>query len=158
MGQLTTEIKNLGHQLVVHLLGEIDEDVKFPDLSFGGVSEIIFDFDKVALINSCGIREWLSFLKHFPEGMKVSFRKCPPLIIDQVNMISGFIPAKGEIESFYVPYYSDDQDKTVLKLFSRGVDFQGNDFGPPEVITENGVEAELDVIPAKYFQFLKRGQ
>jgi len=145
-------------RLHIKLAGDINEDVTLPDLELQGIKKIEFDFKDVDLINSCGIREWLNWLKKVTTQPEIEFNNCPPIIIDQVNMISGFIPDGGKILSFYVPYYSEDQDKVHLQLFQKGKDFQDKNFEAPESlkIPELGdTEAEIDVIPKKYFKFLE---
>jgi hypothetical protein len=122
----------------------------------GSSSEIYIDFQKVAAINSCGIREWIKWLKKIPADKSVVYINCPKIIVDQANMVAGFIPDNGKIQSFYVPYYSEANDTEKMVLFSEGKEFDGSNLNAPATITDDsGDEMEMDVIEAKYFKFLK---
>jgi hypothetical protein len=157
MGVLKADISNVDGKLVVLLTGQIDEDVKLPSADFSSGSEVIFDFEGLTLINSCGIRDWVTWMKSIPAGKPVSFVNCPSILIDQVNMISGFVPASGKIGSFYVPYFCDECDDLKNILFTKGKEFDGEKCEVKEEIAcpTCGEEAELDVIKLKYFKFLK---
>jgi len=139
--------------------GSIDEDSSFSELDLSNKDRVIFDLEGVKSINSCGIREWINWLK---TGSKTnfSFRSCPKIIVDQINMVSGFLPEKGEVESFFVPYYCDSSGSEKMVLFSREKEFTENGIHYPEniVCDESGSEMEIDIIESKYFRFLKTGE
>lgn len=133
------------------LQGQIDEDSTFEEILSSKKSKIIIDFNKVTLINSCGVREWINFL----EGVKdciITYKNCPQVVIEQINMVHGFILPNTSIESFYAPYYSEKADDVlkVLLLSSQVVD------GKAPKIEQDGEELEFDAIEAQYFQFLKQ--
>ncbi|EQC45587.1 STAS domain-containing protein [Bacteriovorax sp. Seq25_V] len=133
------------------LQGQIDEDSTFEEILSSKKSTIIIDFNKVTLINSCGVREWINFL----EGVKdcsITYKNCPQVVIEQINMVHGFILPNTSIESFYAPYYSEKADDVlkVLLLSSQVVD------GKAPKIEQDGEELEFDAIEAQYFQFLKQ--
>lgn len=136
--------------LAINVEGSIDEDASLPSLDFSGISHICFDFKELKLINSCGIRDWVNWLKAFPTSLKIEYTQCPPILIDQINMISGLLPQGGIVSSFYVPYFSEKEDDVVLQLFNKGQEV------PEEISLPSGETVELDVIPEKYFKFLKQ--
>ena len=79
------------------------------------------------------------------------------MIVDQINMVSGFLPEGAEVESFMVPYYSDASDTEKMVLFTKGKEFKDGEVFPPEdVKDESGELMEMDVIEAKYFKFIKK--
>lgn len=150
--------KQEGTKCVLEVAGNVDEDSNFQPADVGGASEIVLDLEKITAINSVGIREWIKWVKTMPAASKLSVRKCPKIIVDQINMVAGFLPAGTTVESFYVPYYSDGSGEEKMVLFSNGTEFKGGEiFAPAEVKDESGEAMEMDVIEAKYFKFLKNG-
>lgn len=145
-------------QLVFDLKGGIDEDANFTPPDLGSFMIVVLDLAGVTAINSVGIREWIKWVKSFPTSIKLKVRHCPKIIVDQINMVAGFLPAGTDIESFYVPYYSENSGTEKMVLFEKGKEYDENGFNPPaEVKDETGEVMEMDVIEAKYFKFLKNG-
>lgn len=147
-----------GGKCVLEVAGNIDEDSSFQPADTGGAAEIVLDLDKVTAINSVGIREWIKWVKTMPAASKLAVRKCPKIIVDQINMVAGFLPAGTVVESFYVPYYSDASGEEKMVLFNNGTEFTNGEVNAPaEVKDDSGEVMEMDVIEAKYFKFLKNG-
>lgn len=157
MGTFNFEKKRDGSTLVVALSGSIDEDAILINIAFDGASHLILDLEKVTAINSCGIREWIKWLKGASGISKVTYRQCPKIIVDQINMVSGFLPENGEVESFFVPYFNESSGKEKMILFRQGQEFKaGSVQAPAEIKDDSGEVMEMDVIEAKYFKFLKK--
>lgn len=156
MSQFNIEVQDTGAEAVFMFSGQIDEDTTFGDLKLDK-PKVIFDFEKVSLINSCGIREWIKWIRSAETTSQLVYRKCPKVIVDQINMVSGFLPENGTVESFYVPYYCEETGNEKMVLFKSGSEFNGSEVNAPEDIKddETGDEMEMDVIEAKYFKFLK---
>ncbi len=155
---LTIEVKPEGNIAVIFVKGGIDEDASFVAPNLGSAAEVNLDLEGVTAINSVGIREWIKWIKAFPTSLKLSVRHCPKIIVDQINMVAGFLPDGTIIESFYVPYYSDASGDERMVLFMNGKEFNGSEVTPPsEVKDDSGEVMEIDVIEAKYFKFLKNG-
>lgn len=150
------KLKKADNQLHVQISGAIDEEINLsPDL-LKGASSLVFDFSEVTSINSCGIREWIRWLS--PHGTsQVVYRKCPKIIVDQINMVDGFLPHSGKVESFYVPYYSDETGEEKQILFTHGKEFDDANINyPANVMDSKNQPMELDVIESKYFRFLQK--
>jgi hypothetical protein len=145
-----------GDHLLVQLKGSIDEEVNFaPDL-LKGANFFVFDFADVKSINSCGIREWIRWLLPHTNA-KVVYRNCPKIIVDQINMVDGFLPATATVESFYVPYYSEDTGEEKHVLFTYGKDYSDQGVNlPTNVVDSKNQPMEIDVIESKYFRFLQK--
>ncbi len=158
MGQLTYDVKKDGDKAMIAFKGAIDEDCTMPTLDFSGLKELMLEFDGLTLINSCGIRDWVAWVKTFPAGLVTKFTNCPSILVDQINMINGFVPNGGVVDSFYIPYFCDDCDKVVNKTVTKGKDYDGEGFEAEDEMPcpDCGAESELDVIPTKYFKFLKQ--
>lgn len=150
------EIKKNGASILVLLRGALDEETTLNSSQLQGSSEIIFDFKELQSINSCGIREWINWIKPV-SNTKITFKHCPKVIVDQINMIDGFLPQNAIVESFYVPYYSDETGEEKLVLFSFGREYSHQGLKLPDGIKDSkGNSMEIDVIEGKYFRFLNR--
>lgn len=149
--------KKQGDVIHIDLQGNIDEDSVFPQL--GVSSKLVIDFNDVRAINSCGIREWIKWITPLASVAAIVYQRCPKIIVDQMNMVDGFLPRGSKVNSFYVPYYCEDSDKEKLILFSRDKDFSDDRITPPHNVVDEqtGDAMEIDVIEAKYFKFLATG-
>ena len=150
--------KQEGAKLVIEVKGNVDEDANFTPPDLGSSTIVSLDLEGITAINSVGIREWIKWVKTMPSSVKLSVRKCPKIIVDQINMVAGFLPMATVIESFFVPYYADSSGTEKMILFENGKEFKGGEiFAPGEVKDDSGEVMEMDVIEAKYFKFLKNG-
>lgn len=150
--------KQEGSKLVLEVKGNVDEDASFQPPDLGSNTTVVLDLEGVTAINSVGIREWIKWVKTMPSSVALSVRRCPKIIVDQINMVAGFLPSGTTIESFYVPYYADTSGTEKMVLFENGKEFKGGEvFAPGEVKDDSGETMEMDVIEAKYFKFLKNG-
>jgi len=153
--KLDVGINIVGDQTTVQLTGVIDEDADFSKIKNLESTKIVFDFQKVSMINSCGIREWIQYLVGLGTNSQIIYVNCPQIIIEQINMVQGFIPKGAKVESFYAPYFCEDCDKEV-KMKINSADIQS--FKAPKCkCGDCGAEMEFDAIEAQYFNFLKQG-
>lgn len=134
--------------------GQIDEDSNFSSLEGITADVMVFDLEKVNLINSCGIRDWIEFQKALSPNMKLIYRKCPQVIVEQLNIVKGFIRQNSEVESFYAPYFNEAKDEEIKVLLTPS---QIKDGMAPLLKDADGNELEFDEIEAQYFSFLKNG-
>jgi hypothetical protein len=156
MGKCEIKIDKAGTDFKVTAAGVIDEDTDFSIYSLKGASSVGLHLQNVKGINSCGIREWIKWLSTSPEA-KVTYFECPKIIVDQINMIQGFLPAGGKVMSFYVPYFSEESSEEKNVLFSFGKEYSEGAVTPPaEVKDSAGKPMEMDVVEAKYFKFIKK--
>ncbi len=155
MSKFQCKVDRQGQKLTLQLGGIIDEDADFAPLALQGAQEVQIDLDAIKSINSCGIREWIKWIGANSTA-KVVYAKCPKVIVDQMNMVDGFLPAFAKVESFYVPYYHEDSGSEKNILFRYGVEFKEGQIQPPtEVKDESGNPMEMDIIESKYFKFIK---
>lgn len=141
-------------KVVVEFIGSIDEDSVFTELTdLEKVKHYEFNFDKVEMINSCGVREWTSFVKELGEDCHIVYKNCRQIIIEQINMVHGFIPSNASIETFYAPYYCEELDKEY-KILLSAKDIK--DKKAPDVKCPDGeYQMEFDAIEGQYFNFIK---
>jgi hypothetical protein len=156
MNEKKLKLRNEGSIYFLDIHGIMDEDLSYSDLNISNPSELVISFEKVLSINSCGIREWIRWLMLQP-NLKITYRLCPKVVVDQINMVDGFLPKNGAVESFFVPYYSEETGNEMQVLFSFGKEFDHNGLRPPEVVKDPAGNAmEMDVIESKYFRFLAK--
>jgi hypothetical protein len=156
MGKYDIKVDKAGNQFKVSVNGVIDEDVDFTAFSLEGAGQVELNLGQVKSINSCGIREWIKWIGT-AKSASVVYNECPKIIVDQINMVQGFLPASGKVNSFYVPYYNDDSGSEKNVLFTNGKEFTDTAVTPPaEVKDDQGNPMEMDVVEAKYFKFIKK--
>ena len=156
MSKFELKIDKSNPEYKVKIAGVIDEDADFGPHDLSGAAKVIVDTGSVKSINSCGIREWIKWIGTAGD-VGVEYFECPKIIVDQINMVQGFLPKKGRVQSFFVPFYSEalDQEKNVLFVHGKEYSDEGL-VSTPEIKDEEGNEMEMDVVEAKYFKFLKK--
>lgn len=155
MGKFEIKVEKSNPAWKVSISGTIDEDADFNPHSLVGAPAVSFELGQVKSINSCGIREWIKWVGT-AGGAAVEYNNCPKIIVDQINMVQGFLPASGKVKSFFVPFYNDDSGEEKSVLFTHGKEYTDSGLAqPPEVKDSAGNAMEMDVVEAKYFKFLK---
>ncbi len=155
MGKFDLKIEKAAPAWKVTMSGVIDEDADFNPHSLAGAPAIQLQLGAVKSINSCGIREWIKWMGT-AGAASVQYFECPKIIVDQINMVQGFLPASGKVMSFYVPFYSDESGEEKSVLFTMGKEYSETGLqAAPEVKDSQGQAMEMDVVEAKYFKFLK---
>lgn len=151
---LKITINQEGVDLIITFSGLIDEDSSFESLENKLIGNVIFDFESVSLINSCGIREWVTFLESVDKSVSLTYRNCRQIIIEQVNMVHGFIREGARIESFYAPYYCEECDKEY-KIHLNVSDVKDSKAPVLKCPDCKDTDMEFDAIEEQYFQFIK---
>ena len=85
----------------ISLSGVIDESA---DLSFFEQlsGHVRIHMRNVRRINSYGVRSWIEAVRHLGPDTVVELVECPPSVVDQINMVAGFL-GRGRVASFYAP-------------------------------------------------------
>ena len=97
------------------LSGVIDEHA---DLAFmeGLSGHAQLNLKGVRRINSYGVRAWIEAVRRIPADTTVEFVECPPPVVDQMNMVQGFL-GRGAVASFYAPMACETCDLEEDHLF-----------------------------------------
>ncbi|MBT4791363.1 MAG: hypothetical protein HON90_07315 [Halobacteriovoraceae bacterium] len=151
--KIEVEAKAKDNEHLVKLFGVLNEDSTFAVIENEQVRKLVFDFEQVTGINSCGIREWTNFLKCLDAEIELVYINCSVKVIEQVNMIVDFTKRGAKIETFYAPYFCDSCDKEVETLLSSDKVVGGN--APALNCSSCGSEMEFDAVETQYFEFLK---
>jgi len=157
---LSYRIEQQSGSTVVTFSGEVDENADFGELTDRLAAEqrprLVFELGDVRRINSCGVREWVNFVRELGTrgASDVSFVACSPAIVTQLNMIYNFRgPAK--VRSFLAPYVCSACDHETEKLLEVATHFPGRTRRPPDFVCERcAAPLEFDDLPERYFSFL----
>lgn len=153
--KLSINSRITGDEVHVELSGVIDEDAIFDKIKNLKMSKYVFDFNQVNMINSCGIREWIKYLQEL-EGAEIKYINCPQIIIEQVNMVHGFIRKGIVVESFFAPYFCANCD-TEKKILLKNSEVT-NSKAPVKQCNTCKSDLEFDAIEKQYFSFLSQGK
>lgn len=154
MSKLKIDKELLDGTLNVMLMGTIDEDADFGPLHGLTQPKIVFDFHGISMLNSCGIREWISFIGKLPAATRFTYRRCPQIIIEQINMVHGFFREGAVIESFFAPYYCTECNKES-KIELKATQVHGQRAPKMSCPACGAGEMEFDALEEQYFHFLK---
>lgn len=147
----------------IHFSGAINENSDFSGMDLGAAKVLILDLHGVTSLNSMGLRNWVNWVKGVKNKMQLHFRQCPRVVVDQMNVLQGFLPMGAVVESFFVPYHCDACQHEENYLATRGKDYMEG-----TVDTRDGIvmpetrpcpvcaaQMDWDIVPLKYFSFLK---
>jgi hypothetical protein len=92
-----------GDWLRVALRGEIDENADFSELRATLRGNVELSLEGITRINSCGVREWVNFVRELPGVRTLFFARCSPPVVLQLNTIYNF-RGRARVASFMAPY------------------------------------------------------
>ena len=152
----------VGDTLQVLVSGYIGEGAELFELNFAGVKKVSIELNGVNYMNSVGVKNWITWTTRFPQTLQIELHHCPTLIVNQVNMVAGFLPNNGTVESLTAPMICQSCNREQNITLTRGKDYQyasvskSNEIKLPTVACPKcGKPMELDVVEAKFFNFLK---
>ncbi|MBI4508505.1 MAG: hypothetical protein HY698_02635 [Deltaproteobacteria bacterium] len=137
----------------LRLHGVVDEHA---DLSFFGQlkGRVQISLKSVRRINSYGVRAWIDAIRKVPSGVEFEFIECPPPVVDQMNMVTGFL-GRGKVASFFAPLACGSCDIEQDHLFSV-VDCRAKGNKLPSVkCPKCGGEMEVDDLEEQYLLFVR---
>lgn len=101
------------NEVRVKLIGIIDEDADFQSLE-KTKGPLVVNFEDVTFINSSGTRAWINLVTNLGDR-GVFYKSCPPLIVNQMNMVASF--RRGvKVLSVLTPFCCDKCDIETLIL------------------------------------------
>lgn len=141
----------------IKISGTLDEEAQFPQLKLAA-NPTFLDLNGVTSVNSVGIRNWLNWITPLSQQGQLIFKNVPHCVVLQINMIEGFLPKTAQVESFYVPIYSEEKDEEAQILLEIGKDIQKSPTGAKVLVDvakiKGGGDWEFDVVEKTYFKFL----
>jgi eukaryotic-like serine/threonine-protein kinase len=139
---------------VVRVYGVIDENADLTPLTSLRAPRVQVNMGEVRRINSFGVRSWIEALRKVPESVSLEFVECPPPVIDQCNMVRGFL-GHGRPSSFYAMMVCGACDEELDKLYSTEECKALGGKLPLTSCPSCGGEMEVDDIEEQYLSFLK---
>jgi hypothetical protein len=115
---------------------------------------IVLELGGLKRINSLGVRAWCDFMKKLA-GRQVTFRRCSPAFVDQLNSVSEF-RADARVESFIAPYVCESSGNVYYEELIIGKDIRKGDF--EGLMSRRCKECPeplvFDDLPERYLNFL----
>lgn len=139
----------------VEFFGEIDENADFAELRKRLAGQVVFHLADVRRMNSCGVREWVNFVRDLPNIEELSFSHCSPAIVTQLNMIHNF-RGSAKIRSFYAPYVCEECGNEEEKLLDVQSQFPSGARNrmPAHTCSKCKKQMDFDDLPERYLSFL----
>jgi len=153
---LTTD----GPDVTIAFEGVLDETSQLPELSDHVKGVLRLDLENLTLINSMGIHKWITWMRQLTnlQGGMILLN-CRPVVINQINILRGFLPDYARVDSFFVPYSCENCGFEEKLLLTRGVDY--DDQSQVKYVTEKTCPAcsgvlDLDIMHQRYFNFINK--
>jgi len=146
-----------GDQAVYTFRGALNEYFDYKRIPVHAASEVLFDLCDVRTLNSCGVREWVYFVRHFAGKTRLVFDRVAVSFMDQANTVPQMLGA-GTVRSFFAPFYCPpcDQEVNELIVCDTHRDNLLKRKAPSLVHTACGRPLEFDALEDAYFHQAER--
>jgi hypothetical protein len=144
-------------RIVVQLRGEVNENADFSALQQICKGEVVLLLDGVSRINSCGVREWVNFVRAL-DVVSLTFARCSPPVVSQLNAIYNF-RGRARVQSFLAPYVCEacHVDEVVLLDVAEHFPDRARPRVPACRCPRCDGPMTFDELPERYFAFLAEG-
>lgn len=139
---------------VLGIEGDLDETTDFGRVAHPGSEVLIIDLGGVRRINSCGVREWVNFIRGISAKGPVRLTRCSIAIVEQLNMVFNF-RGGAQVDSFFAPYVCTKCEASSVVLLTPAVVNGG--VAPAGRCDACGSETTFDDLPERYLAFLEGG-
>lgn len=166
MAKFVCQFEDTDDALVIHLSGDLDEDAILTETTKFTDRKVILDLGQVTSINSMGLRHFSFWIKNLSKNvapLTFLIRNAPDFIIGLVSIFKGLLPANGVVDSFYIPFCCEKCERTEKRLIQSHRDFYEFEKNYKDSIKvprvncpKCGDEMVLDVMPEKFFVFLRK--
>jgi hypothetical protein len=149
------EVERADGKTIYRVSGTIDEHADLDQLEpRPDDTDIEVDLRDVHRFNSYGVRAWIYAMRRMHADGTMRFVHCPPLVIDQLNMVDGLM-GRAEVASFYAPRSCSACDVRTNQFLEVAACHANGGKLPALPCPECGAAMELDDIEEKY-EFLLR--
>jgi hypothetical protein len=148
------DVTQSGDSDLVTMAGVVDENADLTPLVQLGTRPIKVHLRGVRRINSFGVRAWMDAIRRVPITTKLTFVHCPPPVVDQCNMVQGFL-GHGTLESFYAPMTCAECDEQIDQLFETAVCRANGGKLPQTPCPRCGRPMEVDDLEEQYLLFVR---
>jgi hypothetical protein len=142
-------------QLEVELRGEINENADFSELQRALRGAVTLVLEGITRVNSCGVREWVNFVRSLPEVSRLTFVRCSPPVVLQLNTIYNF-RGGARVVSFLAPYVCEFCRIDEYRLLEVEEHFpdRTRPLAPAFRCQKCGGTLVFDELPERYLSFL----
>lgn len=142
---------------VITYIGPINEEAEVHlNRILGGLGpKVKINFKQVSMVNSCGVRSWVNFMRDAEVDREIIYSECTSEIVMQINMIPSF-RGKSEIESVYGSFICDDCGHSENRLFEQGKNMPASEDEEIEAVSciKCGSEMEMEELEEEFFAFI----
>lgn len=139
---------------LVTITGIIDENADLGPLGELGTRPIEVTMRGVRRINSFGVRAWIDVVRRIPHSTRLHFVQCPPPVVDQCNMVAGFL-GHGQLVSFFAPMVCTECDEQIDQLFLTSACRDNGGKLPATPCPRCGRPMEVDDLEEQYLLFVR---
>ena len=116
LGHLVVQIEaGAGDRAVYSFRGSLNEYFDYKRIPVHAAAEVLFDLSEVRTLNSCGVREWVYFVRHFAGKTRLILDRVAVSFVDQANTVPQML-GSGTVRSFFAPFYCPKCDQEVNEL------------------------------------------
>ncbi len=134
--------------------GDVDESFIHDKIKVPSAKKIVLQLEKIRNFNSCGIREWIYFVRRLNICPKIEFHNCSVTMIDQINMIPDSLGG-GQIISFLAPYYCENHGESSQLVVMKEAEIElRNKVAPEFACGKCGSPLQFDALEESYFLFM----
>lgn len=152
---LSFKVEAEGERVIARLNGEIDENADFSDLKRQLHGDVELVLEGITRVNSCGVREWVNFVRALDHVRSLQFARCSPTVVLQLNTIYNF-RGRARVTSFLAPYVCEVCHTDEYKLLEVDEHFSERTLkGVPAFRCGRcGGVMMFDELPERYLSFL----
>lgn len=124
--RIPPQVAKLGDAAYVSVSGSIDE--RFPGFGqLDGMSTVVLDLANVTFMTSFGVRQWMRSMAAIPSSAShIYLINCPPIIVDQLNMILNF-GGSAKLVSMSAPFVCTkcrNETRETINVLSERADIE----------------------------------
>ena len=118
-------------------------------------TKVRINFKKVSMVNSCGVRGWVNFMRELEQNREIIYEECTSEIVMQINMIPSF-KGEADVESVYGAYACEECGHNDEILFEKGKNLpeSEDDEIAPVKCSQCGEEMEMEELEDEFFAFV----
>jgi ABC-type transporter Mla MlaB component len=152
---LKWRLEPAGTRMRALLSGEINENCDLTELKRALAGDVELDLENITRINSCGVREWVNFMRSLDERVeRITFARCSPTVVLQLNTIYNF-RGRARVVSFFAPYVCEVCHVDEYRLLDVAEHFPHGDPHLPAFRCQRcGGVMMFDELPERYLSFL----
>jgi anti-anti-sigma regulatory factor len=141
----------------IRFSGALDERSELPELEGDTQGRLFINLSELSLINSLGCRQWVKWLKSVKAKGGIVLEECSTPVVNQMNILVGFLPPSVQVQSCYVPYFCDScakEEQVIVRLDDADPKKSVEALPETRECPHCGSEMELDISKPRYFYFL----